>query len=125
MWCRFHSRALPWDTGPASDCFFPVVLQEISKRRLQVFQLASTLIHTVIKLLLEEQTHLTIIIQSYRIHALFCLEQERVPSVAGNTGSDLISIRAGSSEAVKLLKDVVLLLNIDDRAEVRKDKVYF
>lgn len=41
-----------------------------------------------------------------------------------DTGPDLVSIRAGSSEAVKLLQDVVLLLNTDNRAEVRQEKVY-
>lgn len=35
-----------------------------------------------------------------------------------NTGSDLISIRAGSSEAVKLLQNGILLLNRHKKAEV-------
>lgn len=52
-------EALPWDAGPASDCLVPVVLQQISKRRLQVLQLMNTLINAVIKLLLEEQRQLS------------------------------------------------------------------
>ena len=94
---------LPRVGCPASNRLFPVVLQQVCKRLLQILQLSNTVLHTLAQRLLGTHTHAHTIKHVY--HTIQTHTGEKTLYI-----SHLIRVIAWSCKAVEFLKNRVLLL---------------